>query len=166
MWARHVLFLGLVGGGLGTLVGNLLPPRTPAPTPVAAAMAPLPSDEQAIVDQVNAVFLNQWQQRKVTPTGRAGDLAIARRLALALVGTVPSLQEIRQLEANPGEAGLRAWLAGLLQERRHADYCAERLARTYVGTEDGPFLVFRRRRFVSWLSDELLKNRPYDQLVR
>ena len=54
----------------------------------------------------------------------------------------------------------------MLEERRHADYFAERLARAYVGTEDGPFVFFRRRRFVSWLSDELHRNRPYDQLVR
>jgi len=133
---------------------------------VDAATAHQPADEQAIVDQVNTIFRNQWQQRKVAPTGPAPDLAVARRLAVALVGTVPSLQEIRQLEANPGAAGLRTWLASLLKERRHADYFAERLARSYVGTEDGPFLVFRRRRFVSWLSDELMKNRPYDQLVR
>jgi hypothetical protein len=55
---------------------------------------------------------------------------------------------------------------GLLRDRRFADYWAERLARAFVGTEDGPFLVFRRRRFVSWLSDELLRGRPYDQVVR
>jgi hypothetical protein len=35
-----------------------------------------------------------------------------------------------------------------------------------VGTEDGPFLVYRRRRFVSWLSDQIHAGRPYDQLVR
>ena len=54
----------------------------------------------------------------------------------------------------------------LLSDRRFSDYFAERLARSYVGTEGGPFLFFRRHRFVSWLSDELLKNRPYDQIVR
>ena len=43
-------------------------------------------------------------------------------------------------------------------------FLAERFSR-YVGTEDGPFIVFRRQRFVSWLSDEFLRNR-YDQLVR
>ncbi|MCP4812962.1 MAG: DUF1553 domain-containing protein, partial [Planctomycetaceae bacterium] len=47
-----------------------------------------------------------------------------------------------------------------------ADYLAERLARAYVGTEQGPFLVYRRRRFVTWLSDQLAENRPYDELVR
>ena len=46
------------------------------------------------------------------------------------------------------------------------DYFAERLARAYVGAENGPFLLYRRRRFVSWLADQLAQNRPYDALVR
>jgi Protein of unknown function (DUF1553)/Protein of unknown function (DUF1549) len=40
------------------------------------------------------------------------------------------------------------------------------LARAYVGTEEGPFLLFRRRRFVAWLSDAILENRRFDALVR
>ena len=54
----------------------------------------------------------------------------------------------------------------MLRDRRCTDYLAERLARVYVGTEDGPFILFRRRRFVAWLSDALLENRRYDALVR
>ena len=58
------------------------------------------------------------------------------------------------------------WLDHILQDRRFADYFAERLARTFVGTEDGPFILYRRRRFVTWLEEQLAHNRPYDQLVR
>jgi hypothetical protein len=36
----------------------------------------------------------------------------------------------------------------------------------YVGTENGPFLIYRRRRLVEWLSEALLQNRPYDRIVR
>jgi hypothetical protein len=35
-----------------------------------------------------------------------------------------------------------------------------------VGVEDGPFIVYRRHRLVSWLSDQIHLNRPYDELVR
>ncbi len=35
-----------------------------------------------------------------------------------------------------------------------------------VGTEDGPFVKFRRRRFTIWLSDAILENRLYDTVVR
>jgi hypothetical protein len=53
----------------------------------------------------------------------------------------------------------------LLEDRRFADYVAERLARAFVGVENGPFIVFRRQRFVSWLSDQLLTNTPYNEIV-
>ena len=35
-----------------------------------------------------------------------------------------------------------------------------------MGVQDGPFIIYRRRRFVSWLADELSANRPYDQIAR
>ncbi len=54
----------------------------------------------------------------------------------------------------------------MLADRRYADHVGERLARAYVGVENGPFLVYRRRRFVTWLSDRLYENMPYDRLVR
>ena len=89
-----------------------------------------------------------------------------RRLSLALCGTVPSLEEIRRFEARPKDVRVAEWLDALLSDRRCTDYLAERFARVYVGTEDGPFILYRRRRFIAWLSDVLLENRRYDGLVR
>ena len=89
-----------------------------------------------------------------------------RRLSLVLCGSVPSLEEIRRFEARPKEERIEAWLDDLLRDRRCADYLAERFARVYVGTEDGPFILYRRRRFIAWLSDVILENRRYDALVR
>ena len=89
-----------------------------------------------------------------------------RRLSLALTGTVPSLEEIRRFESRPEGRRVSAWLDDVLADRRSADYLAERFARAFVGTEDGPFIVFRRRRFVAWLGDAIHENRPYDAIVR
>ena len=69
------------------------------------------------------------------------------------------------MERQPPDEQIPWWASRLLRDRRYADYMAERLARALVGTDEGPFLVFRRRRFVNWLSDELFANRPYDDLV-
>jgi hypothetical protein len=82
------------------------------------------------------------------------------------MGTVPSLEEVRRLEALPPSDRLGWWLDHVLADRRTANYLAERFARSYVGTEDGPFLLFRRRRLVSWLADQLAANTPYDRIVR
>jgi hypothetical protein len=166
MWARNLLFLGLVGAGVAGLGVLLYPPALPAR---GGRFQPAEVDGpgfRSLVEKVDAAIGATWKDRDLRPAPLVGDdLVLARRLSLALTGTIPSLQEIRQLEAHPPEQRLQWWLAGLFEDRRYADYLAERLARAYVGTENGPFVVFRRRRFVTWLSDQLMQNRPYDQIV-
>jgi hypothetical protein len=166
MWLRNLTFIAFVLAGAAALLGGMAPVRfQPRVSSPVAADSPTP-EYQTLVQAVNDAFRQQWRAANVTPVQPAPELAVARRMALALCGTVPSLEEIRRLEAEPRDRWQEAWLTRLFHDRRFADYFAERLARIYVGTEDGPFLIFRRRRLVSWLSDELLRNRPYDELVR
>lgn len=168
MWARNLLFLGLVGGGMLALFAGLFPSRIPSRAAIrdSGPRSEAPPDIQSAVDRVNAAFRRQWQEQGLQPAPSVSELTVARRLSLALMGTIPSLQEIRQLESVAPGQRVPNYLEKIFQDRRFADYVAERLARSYVGTEDGPFVVFRRRRFVSWLSDQLLANRGYDDVVK
>lgn len=126
----------------------------------------LAADEAATVAAVDALFRQKWEQESLTSAAIADELTIARRLSMALTGTIPSLAEIRELETVLPNQRISWWRERLLGERRTADYLAERLARPLVGIEDGPFLIFRRRRFVTWLADAVAENRPYDAIVR
>jgi hypothetical protein len=165
MW-RDLLFIGLVGGGLVALGANLMPPREPAPLTSYDAGAFAAEDFRGVVNRVDASFRQHWAEQEMTPAHAAPDLVVARRLALGLMGTIPSLEETRQFECLPGDERLPWWIDHILEDRRSADYLAERFARAVVGTEDGPFIFFRRRRFVDWLSGQLHQGRPYDQMVR
>src|SRR5439155_792127 len=124
-----------------------------------------------VVREIDAAFAEAWEVAGVKPAPEAPELAVARRISLALTGSVPSVQEIRQYESpavrrfSTGER-YQWWLAGTFQDRRYGDYLAERVARATVGVEDGPPFVYRRHRFTSWLADQLMENRPYDELVR
>lgn len=124
------------------------------------------ADIRDTVQAVDAAFEAEWKEKNITPAPVADALTVARRLSLALTGSIPSLQEIRTLEAKPEQERTAWWLSHVLGDRRSSDYLAERLARVYVGTEVGPFIVYRRRRLVEWLGDALYANRPYDQIVR
>lgn len=125
-----------------------------------------PSVATVDVEKVNTALQSSWKEQGVEPTPSADALTLARRLSLALTGAPPSLEEIRRMESLPADAdSVQAWLDHLFADRRFADYTAERFARAFVGTEPGPFLVYRRRRFVNWLADQLVINRPYDQIV-
>ncbi|HTN74402.1 MAG TPA: DUF1553 domain-containing protein, partial [Pirellulaceae bacterium] len=165
-WLRNLLFLGLCLVGLGAVGNNLLSRNRIEPPRARDAALPTSDSFQATLRALDREFRETWQEYDLQPTNRADDLAIARRLALGLCGTVPSVEEIRALEAQPADKRVQWFVSHLLEDRRSADYLAERFARAYVGTENGPFLVYRRRRFVSWLSDKLHENAGYDQIVR
>jgi hypothetical protein len=180
MWARNALFLTICLAGAIFVGGNLLrrdrvaQPRSFQPERFTAASLPSGAPNQApdgasyaaALARLNADFRDHWRAKKLEMAPRADDLTIARRLSLALVGTVPSLEEIRALERVAPEHRVEWWTSHLLEDRRYSDYWAERLARALVGNEDGPFLVYRRRRFTMWLSEQLHDNRPYDEIVR
>lgn len=119
----------------------------------------------AVAQRIDALSEAAWHKHEVAPLGPAEALLVARRLSLALTGAVPSLEEIRALEKLPEDQRVDAHLERLLASRRFADYFAERLSRAYVGVNQGPVLVFRRRRFVYWLSDAIAAGRPYDDIV-
>ena len=127
-----------------------------------------------VVAAVNGEFIDSWNNADLEVAPPASVLAVMRRASLALHGTVPSLEEIR--EFGPSEQMvdtlvaendlLDRYIQYLLADRRYADYVSERFARVFVGVDAGPFLVYRRRRFQLWLSDQLFANRRYDSLCR
>jgi len=165
-WMRNLLFLGLLGGGALALVYGMLPPRETKAVAHYDASAYRATEFRAAVERVNNSFRQQWHSEGIHPARPADDLLVARRIALDLMGTVPSLEEIRQFEALPADERLAWWLDHVLADQRFADYFAERMARAVVGTEDGPFIFFRRRRMVTWLEEQIARNRRYDELVR
>lgn len=133
--------------------------------------APLPDmqDENSLtrtVNQVDQLFTKQWNERGLVPAPPADELTQLRRLSLALHGTIPSLEEIREFQAMPGDNRLERWTLKLLNDRRFADYFSERLTRAFVGVAEGQFIIFRRDRFKAWLSEQIQANTPYNELVR
>jgi hypothetical protein len=163
---RNLLFVAVVGGGLSALVVSLLPPRKPAHITRYDTSAYQEPGFRGVVQSVDDSFRREWGSNGLKPADPAPDLIQARRVALGLMGTVPSLEEARQFEALPPDQRMPWYIDHVLMDQRFHDYLAERLARAYVGTEDGPFIFFRRRRFVTWLSEQVGSNRPYDQTVR
>lgn len=124
---------------------------------------------QAQAKRVDQLIAQQAADYGVELAPPADPLVVVRRLNLALVGSVPSLEEIRAFQALIGTDSerLQQWTDRLLVDPRCHYYLAERFARAMVSSLPvEPFFIYRRRRFVSWLSDELAANRPYDQLVR
>ena len=127
---RDVFFLAAVLAGTMITGAGLL--RTAGPSPAQPSMSPSARSElRAIVEQVDASFRDRWAEQKLVPAALAPELAVMRRLSLALCGSIPSLEEVRRFEARPTDGRIDAWLDDLLGDRRCADYLAERFARAY-----------------------------------
>jgi hypothetical protein len=164
MWQKNALFIGLCLVGLAWLTTSIL--RRDRLQPPASVSAYDTEELSSPREAIEREFRADWEKHRLQAAPRADALTIVRRLSLALSGTVPSVEEIRALEKVDEEQRVQWWLSYLLEDRRFADYVAERLARPMVGTEDGPFVLYRRSRFVFWLGDHLQKNTPYGDVVR
>ena len=166
LWLRNGLILGVLAAGACWGVAELLaPPVVKTGSNPRLSKAQM-EDIRRAAQAVDADFEQAWIKQQMQPVAKADDLTLMRRLSLALTGSIPSLQELRMLESQKDADGPQWWLSHLLSDRRTSDYLAERLARVYVGIENGPFLMYRRRRLVDWLSDAIQQNRPYDQIAR
>jgi hypothetical protein len=134
MW-KPLLPLAVVAGIVGLVVWSI---RLPATAPSAPREVGQPSEQLApAVDEINRLFQSRWQQAGIVPAATAPELQVLRRLSLALQGTIPSLEEIREFEADRRPDRLTLWTGRMLADPRFADYFAERLARAFVGTAIG-----------------------------
>ena len=103
MWARNLLFIGLILGGAAALTALLFPPSTPSRVQHFDAQEFQAAEFRSAVDKVDAAIRQPWSTLALEPAPQAPELTVIRRLSLALTGTIPSLQEIRQREAQPAE---------------------------------------------------------------
>ncbi len=165
MGVRDLLFVGVVVGGSVALGAGLWRAKGGGRGGAEIPVSPR-EDFKTAVAEVDSAIRRGCAEKGLKPAPRASDLAVLRRMSLALTGSIPSLEEVRRFESIAPEGRVDSWLEILLKDRRTADSLAERFARAFVGTEDGPFILFRRRRFASWLGDAFHQNRPYDAIVR
>ena len=130
----------------------------------------LVSDEESapFVAAVDSHLVSAWEQASFEPAPEVDGLTLMRRLWLDLLGTTPSLLEIRAFQEVP-TGQQQGWLVErVLADERFDSILAERLARIAVGGQDTKMgdLIYRRRRLVSWLTGQVRRNRPWDSLVR
>jgi hypothetical protein len=151
---------------LAVLVGASLTLRQAAAERNRPQLPPQTAVDE-IVRDVDARFESLWKAANLEPAAAADDMLVARRISLALVGSILSMQDLRWLEAQPKEERVLLWTDKLLADPRCHDYLAERLARAMNSLAPAePFFMYRRRRFVEWLSEQIANRVPYDEIVR
>lgn len=164
MLAKSFLMIGACLAGL-SVVGATLRGR-PAIEPPRDLESPYEAPEfKSTLAVVNSKLAMMAGDAGLATADPADSLTIAKRASLAMVGSGLAFEEVRALQAVPEADRVRWWTARLLADRRWADYFAQRLSRAYVGTANGPFLLFRRRKFNAWIAEQLAKDVGYNQIV-
>jgi len=166
--ARWTLLAAVGLLGIGYLANGLSGDgRSTQPPPIPkASTASETADWMEVVADVDAEFETTWNRESLSRAPAADWQTVSRRISLALIGSSISLEDMRWLESLPEGTQVDALTERLLADHRFADYWAERLGRAYVGADIGPFIVYRRRRFITWLSQQLHDRVPYSQIVR
>ncbi len=175
---RYVWFAALVLFALGYLTSGLSKPHSASTDSQNSAANVSLSDQTESKNHleskthleglraVEASLAQSWETQGVVPAEIADWLTICRRMSLSLVGNGLSLEEIRSLQSLPESEREAVHLESLLNDSRFHDYWGERWTRFLVGADEGPFLVYRRRRFRVWLSEQFAANQRYDEMVK
>jgi hypothetical protein len=116
----------------------------------------------ARLDDLVAAPLKKQKDLVVAPP--CDDAEFLRRVALDLVGVVPTEAEAAEFLKDPSPEKRVALVDKLLASPRHGDWFATWFSNLLVGTSLRDRNM-NRRTFNEWLRDQFAKNRPYDQLV-
>lgn len=130
-----------------------------------SANASVSGDPAATANRVDNLLQLRWDDSSCEPAAVADDLQVFRRLSLGLVGTAPSLEEIRQFEADPSPDRLQRWTAHFIDDSRFVEYFGARLASVFVDPQSEDLKRHQRERFTRWLGHSLQQGRSYSELV-
>lgn len=164
-WKKRLLLLS-IGISILAAIAWATSPRAKllhAPETIASSFD---ASIHAVARQVDKAIDANIADHKLEKANTADWHTLTRRISLALIGNGLSLEEMRVVEQLPEDKRAVWWTEYLLKDRRSSDYLAERWTRATVGTNNGPFLIFRRRKYVDWLADNFEKGTPYDVIVR
>lgn len=123
------------------------------------------NDIRTVADRVDTLLQERWADEAIEPAVAADDLQIYRRLALALCGTAPSLEEIRRFEADSAPDRLQQQIEQLIADSRFVEYFAARLADVFVDPVAEDLKPHQRARFRRWLGESLQAGTSYSEIV-
>ena len=116
-------------------------------------------------NEIDPLVWTKLRKMRLPPSELADDSTFLRRSTLDMIGTLPTVDEVRSFLSDPAPTKRANWIDRLLQRDEYADYWALKWAdillvdREKLG-DRGAFEFHR------WLHEQFASNRPYDAWVR
>lgn len=126
-----------------------------------------PQAVETVAAQVDALFEKSWADKKITPAPRSDDAEFLRRTYLNLAGRIPAVAEAQEFLAETSPAKRGDLVDRLLEGPGYVRHFANVWRSAYLPelmTTANPGLT--PERFDAWIRDHLMRNSPYDRMVR
>ncbi len=160
---------------LGDLVGDVaVMARYQGQVTVFRAIVPLqsnakPTQERVAVEPRNVVdrlVFAKLDSLGVPRSSECDDATFLRRVTLDIAGRIPTLDEVKQFEADDAEQRRDLAIDRLLESIDYAEYFASKWNTILRNRQADGATQFANFAFHAWIQDALEANKPYDEFVR
>lgn len=133
-----------------------------ASVPQGSPVDHLPPSKNFIDD---AVFAN-LKELGIPPSAVCDDSTFIRRVSLDIAGRLPTTDEIAQFQQDSSPTRRDQVVERLLMSSEYADFFANKWTAMLKNRRDDASDMISNFAFYSWVRDNLLSNKPYDDMVR
>ncbi|HEV3203668.1 MAG TPA: DUF1549 and DUF1553 domain-containing protein [Gemmataceae bacterium] len=117
--------------------------------------------------KIDRFLAQRWADQKILPVAPAGDAEWLRRIYLDLIGRIPSVSEVRDFLEDPRKDKRQRLVDRLLHSLDYVRHFTNVWREAWLPESnallENPGI---KSSFEAWLHGQLLKNAPYDQMVR
>lgn len=133
-----------------------------AAVPQGSPVDSLPPSKNFIDD---AVFAN-LKELGIPPSAVCDDHTFIRRVSLDIAGRLPTADEVSQFQQDTSPTRRENVVDRLLMSGEYADFFANKWTAMLKNRRDDASDIISNFAFYSWVRDNLLSNKPYDEMVR
>lgn len=133
------------------------------------SVAPLRAegDPSPVAQKIDALLEKSWAEKKVTPAPIADDAEFLRRTYLNLAGRIPAVSEAEEFFANESPGKRTELVNHLLEGPGYIRHFANVWKAAYLPElKTTSNFALTPELFDAWIRDHLMRNSPYDQIVR
>lgn len=133
-----------------------------AAVPQGSPVENVPASKNFIDD---AVFAN-LKELGIPPSAVCDDNTFIRRVSLDIAGRLPTAEEVALFQQDTSTTRRENVVDRLLLSGEYADFFANKWTAMLKNRRDDASDIISNFAFYSWVRDNLLSNKPYDEMVR
>ncbi len=135
----------------------------------AGILAPFERDTFAVRETpIDTRVLSALQAGNITPANPCSDAVFLRRAYLDVIGTLPTVQEVRSFLADENPDKRAALIDALMEREEFADYWSLKWCDILRVKSEFPINLWPNavQAYHRWIRDAVKSNMPYDRFVR